>query len=63
MLSAAIHRGLAREYLDRADRAVTRNAKLKYLQLAVRNRMRAQIIEAESTVLDNQRTTRNKATA
>ena len=49
MLSAAIHRSLAREYLARAYRADTRNAKLKYLQLAVRNSMRAQIVEAEST--------------
>jgi hypothetical protein len=49
MLSAAIHRRLAREYLDRAYRAGTRNAKLKYLRLAVRNNMRAQIMEAEST--------------
>jgi hypothetical protein len=49
MLSAAIYRRLAKKYLDRAYRAGTRNAKLKYLQLAVRNTMRAQIIEAEST--------------
>jgi hypothetical protein len=49
MLSAAIHRRLAREYLDRAYRAGTRNAKVKYLRLAVRNSMRAQIVEAEST--------------
>jgi hypothetical protein len=48
MLSAAIHWRLARKYLDRAYRAATPNAKLKYLQLAVRNSMRAQIIEAES---------------
>jgi hypothetical protein len=49
MLSAAIHRRLARKYLDRAYRADTRKAKVKYLRLAVRNSMRAQIIEAEST--------------
>lgn len=48
MLSAATHRRLAREYLERAYRADTRNTKLKYLQLAVRNSMRAQIIESES---------------
>jgi hypothetical protein len=48
MLSAAIHRKLAREYLDRAYRADTRNTKAKYLRLAVRNSMRAQIMEAES---------------
>ena len=50
MLSAATHRRLARTYLDRAYRAPKRNAKLKYLQLAVRNSMRAQNVEAESTV-------------
>jgi hypothetical protein len=49
MLSAATHCRLAREYFERAYRADTCNAKLKYLQLAVRNSMRAQIIEAEST--------------
>jgi hypothetical protein len=49
MLSAAIHRGLAREYLAQAHRASTRNAKLKFLHLAVRNTMRAQIVEGEST--------------
>jgi len=49
MLSAAIHRSLAREYLAQAYRAATRNAKLKYLHLAVRNTMRAQILEGEST--------------
>ena len=49
MLSAATHRRLAREYLERAYRAGTRNAKLKYLRLAVRNNMRAQIVEDEST--------------
>jgi hypothetical protein len=52
MLSAAIHRRLARKYLDRAYRAGTRDAKLKYLHLALRNSMRAQIIEAESTAAE-----------
>jgi hypothetical protein len=52
MLSAAIHRTLAREYLDRAYRASTRSAKVKYLRLAVTNSMRAQIIEAESTAAE-----------
>jgi hypothetical protein len=50
MLSAATHRRLAREYLERAYRAGTRNAKVKYLRLAVMNSMRAQIIESESAV-------------
>jgi len=61
MISAATHRRLAREYTSRADRAVTRKARLKYLQLAVRNRMRAQIIEAESAPIEEQ--TRRKKTA
>ena len=52
MLSAAIHRRLARQYLDRAYRADTRNAKVKYLRLAVRNSMRAQNIEAEFTTAE-----------
>ena len=53
MLSAAIHRRLARDYLDRAYRASTRNAKVKYLRLAVRNSMRAQTKEVESLPLNS----------
>ena len=49
MLSAAIYRRLARECLDRAYRADTRDSKVKYLRLAVRNSMRAQTKEVEST--------------
>jgi hypothetical protein len=49
MLSAAIYRRLARECLDRAYRADTRNAKVKYLRLAVRNSMRAQTMETGAT--------------
>jgi hypothetical protein len=49
MLPATMHRRWAREYLDRADRAATRDDKLKYLQLAVRNTMRAQVIDDESS--------------
>jgi hypothetical protein len=59
MLSAAIHRRLARKYLDRAYRAGKRDAKLKYLHLAVRNSMRAQIVDAEATPSEQpQRATR-----
>ena len=47
MLSATIHRKLARECLDRAYRADTRNTKAKYLRLAVRNSMCAQYVCAD----------------
>jgi hypothetical protein len=47
MLSAATHRKLARECLDRAYQAPTKERKLNYLRLAVRNTARAEIIEGE----------------
>ena len=48
MLSAAIHRKWAREYLARAERALSGRRKLNYLRLAVTNNVCAQNIESEA---------------
>jgi hypothetical protein len=51
MPSPTVYRGWAREYLSRAQAAPTRNRKLKLLQLAVCNTVKAQKVEAEDKVL------------
>lgn len=48
MVSAVIHRMWAGEYLCRADRATSRDDKLRLLRLAVNNCVRAQALESES---------------
>lgn len=48
MLSAAIHRRWAREFLARAQESANRAQKVKYLRLAVSNRVRAQTVGAET---------------
>jgi hypothetical protein len=48
MLSAAIHRKWAREFPARAQEAPSHNRKVKYLQLAVCNSVRARTLEAET---------------
>jgi hypothetical protein len=60
MLSAAIHRKWAREFLARAQGAPSRARKVKYLRLAVSHSVRAQTVEvetapAESTGVDAQK--------
>jgi hypothetical protein len=52
MLSPAIHRKWAREFLVRAQEAPSRDSKVKYLQLAVSNSVRAQILEKEAPEKD-----------
>jgi hypothetical protein len=48
MLSPAIHRKWAREFLARAQEAQGRRRKVDLLRLAVSNSVRAQNLEAES---------------
>jgi hypothetical protein len=48
MVSAVIHRRWAREYLCRAERAMSRDDKRRFLRLAVNNCVRAQALESES---------------
>jgi hypothetical protein len=48
MASAVIHRMWAREFLVRAQEAPNRNRKVKYLQLAVSNSVRARRLEGDS---------------
>ena len=52
MLSPAIHRKWAREFLVRAQEAPSRDSKVKYLQLAGSNSVRAQILEKEAPEKD-----------
>ena len=48
MISAAIHRRWAREFLARAVAAQNRSRKLRFLRLAVDNCARAQDLEERS---------------
>ena len=48
MISAAIHRRWAREFLARAVAAQKRSNKLRFLRLAVNNCVRAQDLEGRS---------------
>ena len=48
MVSAALHRRWAREFLDRAQEAQNRSRKLHFLRLAVNNAACAQSLEAEA---------------
>ena len=48
MMSPAVHRRWAREYLARAQQATSRGRGLDLLRLAVSNSIRAQELEAEA---------------
>ena len=55
MVSAVIHRRWAREYLCRAERAMSRDKKRRFLRLAVNNCVRAQTLESETAAAPESR--------